>query len=239
MISTIETLIPHGAVCSSMILCRSAFRRSRSANSVSDKSELIVGGEGLSRREAEPGDFLTLRYADCVAALPLLSGAQNLVGRDGSWIIVRPFRYTNGEQAMATILSKLAPEKLVPFTDQERELTPIIERELGHALMGRVDTELEALPAMLERDEGLRHLAEGWRGTQLGLITLTDRRLMFLWGNLDDFVEVPVEGISQAVVKGLRRKRLIVTGEAETIELKAVRPSARLEELAGALAPAR
>jgi hypothetical protein len=54
LISTVETLMPHGSVCSSMIFWRSSFRRSRSDSS--------------SSRSARPSTERSVVWAICEVA---------------------------------------------------------------------------------------------------------------------------------------------------------------------------
>jgi hypothetical protein len=76
-------------------------------------------------------------------------------------------------------------------------------------------------------------MAEAKRGDQVGLLILTDRRLLFLfWGTeVKDLFEKELASVEVAV-KGVVGKRLVVTDGEEKTEFRDIRPPDRMAELA-------
>jgi hypothetical protein len=197
-----------------------------------EKSELVVGSTGFSYVRTDPSEVCSWNFPDCIAAIRLLSGALTVVGRDGSFVTLYPHRYRSGDEAVGAIERALGDDLFVPLTGREQELAPIVRRDL-EARLGRVAREVDALPDVLGTTEDLRRVAEVRRGHQVGLVAVTDRRLLFLFlGTYEnELFEKPLDEISEACVKGLLTKRLVVSHGAETTEFHDVEPAARISEL--------
>jgi hypothetical protein len=198
-----------------------------------ENSELVVGGRAFSYLWDSRAECMSWSFDDCVAGLRRLSGGLTVVGRNGSSVTIHPHRYEGGFQALRTIESALGQERLVPITDRERELEPVVRHELG-ARLGRVALEVDLLANVLAETEELRRLAEARRDKQIGLLAVTDRRLLFLfWGLHDrDLLEKPLDGSTAFAVKGLLEKRLVVTDSSGTTEFRDVAPNGRLQDIA-------
>ena len=201
-----------------------------------ERAELVVGEEGLSYIRANPPDVMSWRFEDCVAGIRQLSGALTVIGREGSWITMHPRRYDQGDSALRDIEQGIGEERIVPLGNLARELEPVVQRDLGDRI-GRFSAEVDSLPDVLAASEELRSVAGASRNEKLGLLAVTDRRLLFLfWGAEErDFFEQPLEAISNVAQKGLRTKRLVVTHGDETTEFEALQPGGRLKEIVDAL----
>jgi hypothetical protein len=202
-----------------------------------ERNEIVVGADGLSYVSKDGSDFMSWRFDDCVAGVRQLSGAITVVARDCSWVTVYPHRYLGGANAIAEIADALGEERLVPISNRAREMRPIVEEQLGDRI-GRVPMEVDLLEDVLGAEEQLRALAEVRRGHQVGLLTVTDRRLIFqFWGTDEkELFEKPLGAIAGAEVKGLVNKRLVISHEQGTVEFEDVKPPARTAEIAQLLA---
>jgi hypothetical protein len=198
-----------------------------------EKSRLVVGEDGFSYARTDSDDVLSWSYANCIAGVQLLSGSMTVVGRDGSWVTVFPHRYLRGDEALRKIVGALGEDRLVPLSTREHELEPIVQRELGDRV-GRVAPEVDLLGGVLGANEELRALAEARRGHQVGLLAVTDRRLIFhFWGTFEkELFEKPLTAISGAELKGLLKKALVVSYEGETTKFEDIKPSERAQEIA-------
>jgi predicted Zn-dependent peptidase len=197
-----------------------------------ETSELVVGESAFSYLWADRTKVMSWKFDECVAGIRLLSGALTVVGRDGSSVTIYPHRYEGGFEALHTIENALGEKRLVPTSDRGRELAPIIQEELG-ARVGRIAAEIDLLPNLLAETEELRRLAEARRGNQVGLLGVTDRRLLFLfWGlHEKELFEKALDEISDVTVKGLLQKRLVVTDGSEMTEFQKVQPEGRLGDI--------
>jgi zinc protease len=196
--------------------------------------EVIVGAEGFSYVSKDGSDFMSWRFDDAVAGIRQLSGALTVVARDGSWITVFPHRYLAGEKAVAQIEEALGDERLVPISNRAREMRPKVEEQLGDRIR-RVPQEVDLLEDVLGAEEQPRALAEARRGHQVGLLTVTDRRVLFLfWGtNERELFEKPLASISGAEAKGrLLKKKLVISHDEGAVEFEAVQPDKRVGEIA-------
>jgi zinc protease len=200
-------------------------------------SELTVGNDGFSYVSTSTGDVMSLSFADCPVGIQLLSGAMTVVGRDGSWVTVYPHRYERGDEALRQIEDGLGRDRLVPVGNRARELDPTLRHQLSEREVGRVAAEIDLLSDLLGGSEEIRGLAEARREHQIGLLAVTDRRLLFVfWGtNEKEVFEQPLNAISGVKVKGLRTKWLEVTHEGGTTQLRDIEPKARAQEIADLL----
>jgi hypothetical protein len=117
-------------------------------------------------------------------------------------------------------------------------MRPIVEEQLGDHV-GRVPQEVDLLEDVLGAEEELRALAEARRGHQVGLLSVTDRRLIFqFWGTQEkELLEKPLGSISGAELKGMVKKRLVVSHDEGAVEFEDVKPQGRAAEIAQLLAP--
>jgi len=160
-----------------------------------------------------------------------------LIGRDGSWVSLHGDRFTNGSDALRRIREKISPDCFAPLAGRVEEISAKAHDELGKDL-GRVASEVDTLPDILGLDEELRHLARARRGYRIGLLALTDRRIVFAsLAKEREFYEKPLEQITEAKAKGVRNKRLVVAYDAETVpdEFRDIAPSDRVPDFAASL----
>lgn len=168
--------------------------------------------------------------------MPTLSGGITLIDRTGAWLTVTPSVFRFGADAIASIHEALDPAVLVPFTERERELEPIVYAQLERRWHDEVPRELDRLPAYLADEEQVELLARGRRDAQVGLLVLTDVRLLFLFAGSQgtDLLDLRRADISAVDLKGLRRKRLLVAADGQTHEFQEIQPGERLSELRAA-----
>jgi zinc protease len=202
-----------------------------------ERNDIVVGEEGISYVSKDGADVMSWRFDDCVAGIRQLSGAITVVGRDGSWLTVYPQRYLGGANAVAQIANALGEDRLVPISNRAREMRPLVEEQLGDRV-GRVPQEVDLLEDVLGAEEELRALAEARRGDQVGLLSVTDRRLIFeFWGTQQkELLEKPLDSIATATVKGMVKKRLVISHDEGTVEFEDVKPPGRAPEIAELLA---
>lgn len=200
-----------------------------------ERSEILVGPVGLEYRVTDPWKTMSWPFAECVAGVRLLSGSLNVIDRGGATVTVYPDRYVDGHDALGMILDALGDERIVPLTERERELEPVVHGQLGDRV-GRVAPEVDVLPVILGDAEEVRVLAEAQRGDQVGLVVVTEHRFLFLFlGTLQqDIFEQPLATIS-AEVKGLVSKRLVVSHDGRATEFRNVEPGGKIEAIADAL----
>jgi hypothetical protein len=202
-----------------------------------ERSELVIGDEGFSYLQPDRGETTSWLYGECVAGVWTLSGNLEVVARDGSAVVLRPNRYERGQEAVDRVAEALGPERLVPLDDLEGRLAPLVAEQLADRAE-HLDAEVDVLGAVLGSGEQLCHLAEASRnspaGQQVGLLVLTDRRVLFLFlgSEIRHIVEERRDDV-RLDVKGRFRKRLVIDGKDRT-ELRNIQPAARLEEIAAA-----
>jgi zinc protease len=199
--------------------------------SLGDTEILIVSAEGVTATDEAGSDSLTVRFTDCVGFIPLVSGAATVVDRSGAWLVLNPRLYRRGHEALARVREAVSERVVVPFTDRERELAPIVEEQLGDDV-ARIPSEVDALASVVTPDEQVTLLTgAAWDG-QYGLVVVTDRRLLFYAMAGDKLVEYP-RASARAEVKGrFRRKRLEVAADGARHELTLINPPAQLDRLA-------
>jgi predicted Zn-dependent peptidase len=199
---------------------------------------LVVGREGFSMLGATPGSALTIRFDECVAAVPWLSGSLTLVDRAGATMKVIPALYRFGEEALWSIREAIDQDALVPPTARERELTARVRDQLSKEIRGTVPHELDRLAAELAEDEPLELLATAKLGLVFGLLALTGRRLLFLSSGAGgvEVLDIPRAEIGDVAVKGLVGKRLVVPASSQAYAFTDVKPPARLPDLRQAMA---
>lgn len=202
-----------------------------------ENSEIIVGRQGLSYVTTEPDDVFSVCYSEVIAAIPALSGSLTVVRPDGSSATLHPARYEGGPAAIGEIAAHVGADAIIPLTQQEQALATDLARLLPEAQIGRAAAEVDSLPGVLADHEELRLLAEARRDQLVGLLVITDRRVMFLFWGRDQrlMIEKPLTEVRRAETKGLLGKRLIVTLPDETLELHDMAPSERIAEAAALL----
>jgi hypothetical protein len=198
------------------------------ARAAGEGTELFAGGEGVTHVLTANNHVLTVRWEDCVAAIPGLSGSIHLIARQNGAITVYPYRYTGADDIVAEISHGVPRDRWVPLTDRERELQPIVRAELGRPELAHLDREVDTLAHLLRWNEQLVHLAEAWQAKTRGLLVVTDARVIFLFLGLSDtFVEKQIAGLEPPKVKGTFKKRLTIADSESEIELGEFSPPGR------------
>jgi hypothetical protein len=195
---------------------------------------LVVGADGVTLIDGDGP--LTVRYGDCAAAVSNLSGRLTLVDRSGAWVDVVPSFYERGDAALASVRDALDPELVVPMTDREAELEPVLREQLEDGF-GAAPREVDALPVLLGHDETPEHAAIAIVEQLAGLLVLTERRLLFVvWGPEGNDVLDLRRGEVSARTKGLLRKKLVVESGDDSYAFTNVYPVERAGDFAEALA---
>ena len=199
------------------------------ARAAGETSELFAGADGITHLVPANDHVVTLRWENCAAAIPGLSGSVLLIARHNTSATVYPYRYERGDDVLAAITSGVPRERWVPMTDRERALQPIVQGELGRPELAHLDREVDALAHLLTWDEQLVHLAEARQGKVRGLLVLTDARVIFLFfGATDTLVEKRLADLAPPQVKGTFKKRLTIADSENELELGEINPPGRL-----------
>jgi zinc protease len=205
------------------------------AKALRQQAELRIGEAGITWRS---GDTHVSIPADEVAAVIEGGGRLVVIGIDQSWVEIVPDELRDGDEAAAAV-EALSPGPLVPSDDMRAErVRAVAEDKLTRRWL--VSGELAALPDLLELDERPLTMAEAARGMRVGLLVLTEARLLWVFaGGLqkEELLRMPRAEIRDAGVKRtlLGSKRLRVVLDGEQIEFEDFKPKERLGEFAAAL----
>lgn len=205
------------------------------AKGVRQSDELIVGDHGISWRDN--GAKVAIPADEVSVVIEGTAGSLLVVGVDGSWVEVMPNQLRDGEGAAAAVQA-LAPGPLVPSDDMRPgRVKAAADEQLKRRWT--VSDELSLLPEMLDPDEELLSMAEAARGMRIGLVVLTDRRLLWLSAGArkEEYLKIAREDIAVAEVKRqlLGSKMLRIVVEGDEIKLDDFKPKARMAEIADAL----
>jgi hypothetical protein len=141
---------------------------------------LTVGPDGITLRSTEER-HVTARYEDCVAALRYPDGSRTLLTNDGFFLPIEPEVWRDGREAVRAVDAAIPAARTVRI---EPELTGKVDavEEVAHRSIKRrwlVSDELEHLPQRLEEGETPLAFLSATKGVRAGLLTATDRRLIF------------------------------------------------------------
>jgi hypothetical protein len=141
-------------------------------------SLLRIDERGVTR-EAEGDAPVTILWERCEAAIRLPSRALVLHQRDGAWLKVSKPGWDL--DPLPRIEALLPAGRIVPVCD--RELAEAIERIAGERV--KPDDEsgagfINGLPDVLASDEALVDFAIAYRRMTVGLLVITDRRVLWL-----------------------------------------------------------
>jgi zinc protease len=159
--------------------------------------QLIVGDEGIATIAGD--DRGAVRFDECEAALRWPDGTRGLWSTDGFYVEVSPELWRHGRE-IVDVIDRGVPEELwVPMDPETEERAAAVEQVASERVKRSwlTSDELDALPGHLERGEQLVAVARASQGWSLGVLALTDRRLMFVYF-ADVKVEVPREAIAGA-----------------------------------------
>lgn len=199
--------------------------------------EVIIGPAGITLLPRE-GDMLTVRFDECAAVTTTVRGALTFAGTDETTIRLVPAELRGPEDALATIKAALPEWMFVP-ADEGRagEVEEVASAKLSRRLF--VENELAALPELLLPGEQVVNLAEATRNWKVGLLALTDRRLLFLYrGGIgkDVTVEIPRGDAHGVRATGIMSKTLHVgTRRVGGEKFESIAPRERAQELSDSL----
>ena len=142
------------------------------------KRELVVGLDGVTWRGDD--ESLTIPWEECVSAERRLDGSIVFFRRDEGWLQLIPETWEHGDDALEEALEQLPPGRLL--TEVEAEL---FERILAAGAAGlpermQLSGELNALARELGDGETPLVLVAAIAGGRLGLLAVTDARLLWL-----------------------------------------------------------
>jgi hypothetical protein len=150
---------------------------------------------------------------------------------------VDPADWRKGKEAVALIDAAVDPSLVVAADPGLERRRANVERVVEACVAGHrrsVRGELEALPRFLEDDEELRAVARASRSWRMGMVAVTDRRLLFLF--VDEVkAEVPLEQIRSAAVKSRKDPDLVLDTDHELKKLSSIGPDEMAERLADLL----
>lgn len=199
-----------------------------------DAPELLVGEEGVVFTAG--AHRVTVPYNRCTVALRYGDGGRLLLSDDGFFAAVRPDEWKHWREAVAAI-DAAVPEELVAVMEPElSEQVDAVEATAKEKLKRRwtVSDELAQLPGRLAPGETVVTMCEAARGMRLGLLAVTDRRVIFFaLIRKETWIEFGYDEIES--VKGTNRPwRTAVTLEArgEKVVFSDVSPKQRALEIA-------
>jgi predicted Zn-dependent peptidase len=199
---------------------------------------LIAGTEGVAIEA--PGSRAAVRFDECELVLEHSKGTRALWSTDGFYVEIEPEFWRGGDEVVA-LVDRHAPPDAVVQADPER--AGRIEAVSG-AVKGRLRTswltndELSLLPDVLQTGERLQLVTRGDRGRRIGVIAVTDRRLLFLYLN-DVVVDVPLESVTRVSAEELGRfggNEVIVWTRDDSVKFTGIK-GATVGELASAIHP--
>ena len=200
------------------------------------RPELVVGDDGISWID-EAGDPSTVRFAECVALQQWVDGTRTAWGADGTHVTVFPDVWRRGQDVVRALDEGVPSEAHVPM---EPELAARIDA-VSSALEGKVKRgwmtreELDLLPYVLEPGEAVVTATRASKGWRIGVLAVTDRRLVFLY-----FSNVVVEVRRDEIVAAARVKALLCGDKLRVETRDGVHvftdvPDERLDELVDVL----
>ena len=146
-------------------------------------ARLIAGSDGVSHAGIEPWLVSTVRFADLVAAIQEPNGSLTLIGRDGATVVVDVESYPDARALVADLERTLPPELLVPPREMlaggGHDIDALAKRKL--ARMWAMQTELRLLRDRLHDGEAVINMAEAGIAFKIGLLVLTDRRIIWVY----------------------------------------------------------
>jgi zinc protease len=180
----------------------------------------------------------TVPFERCVGVLMTPDGAQVLVRDDGASIEFLPKAIRSGDELRAAIRSRLAENLVIPL-GPEAVAADVVEKA-AEDLPRRwpVDRELAALRERLATGERIALMAEASIGLTSGLLTLTDRNLIFLAipgsaGRRQEDIVVPRSDVHDVQARG--QKVRVTFRAGDKITFKDIVPPERAIQLASSL----
>ncbi|MEA2481041.1 MAG: hypothetical protein QOJ07_2963, partial [Thermoleophilaceae bacterium] len=197
---------------------------------------LVVGPDGVSHEGLEPGTISTVRYSDLAAALQEPDGSLTLVGRDAAAVTLDVTAYPGARAAVAEVERRLPPELLVPpraaLAGGGHDLDALAGRKLARP--ARAAEELALLRGRLDEGESAVNLAEAAIGYKVGLLALTDRRVIWLYRGVagtPEHKELPYDHVLGVRLSGRRGRTLTLASPVGETGFSDLRPRERGPEL--------
>lgn len=190
------------------------------------KSELVIGPDGVTWRG--DGESMTVPWDECVSAERRLDGSIVFFRRDEGWLQLIPGSWENGEDALEEALEQLPVDRLL--TEVEAELFERIMAAGAAGLPERMELsgELSALARELADGETPLTLVAALSGVSLGLLAVTDRRMLWLReAERKDWAWTSLIAVEAGTMGELR---VIVRGEGT--EKLTIQPCRRTKEIA-------
>jgi hypothetical protein len=143
---------------------------------------LVVSQDGVSHVSDDTGQASTVHFAELAAALQEPDGSLVLIARDGAIVPLDPNVFRGAGEVIGDLEQRLPPELVVPPRDALSWLGAGVEQVARRKLRRRwvVEKELRLLPDRLDHEEDVITLCEAVVGFKPGLLTLTDRRVIWL-----------------------------------------------------------
>lgn len=152
------------------------------------RSCIRVGDDGLTAVTPR-GEFVTVRYDDCVAVERWPGDLRILLATDGVRLIVDPRQWKQGKRLVTMVDEQISGERLVPMnaTVDERAVALAGQHKSNAA-------DIEAMAAQLEYGE-VPLAAVGLSTSEAGTLMLTERRLILTHGGLPR-IDIPLHEIT-------------------------------------------
>ncbi len=132
------------------------------------------------------GDTVTVRWEDCVAVERRLDGSVAFFRRDEGWLKLVPDSWEHGDAALEEAFERLPPGRLLTEIEAETFERVMAAGAAGLPERGELSAELGALARELGVGETPLALVAAISGTSLGLLVVTDARLLWLRESGDD-----------------------------------------------------
>lgn len=191
---------------------------------------LVASQEGVSHVAEGTGHASTVRYADVAAALQEPDGSLTLIGRDGAIVPIDPNSFKDAGRVATDLELRLAPELIVPPREAGR-LELIARRKLRPGMP--MDAELRLLRDRLDHQEQVVTMSEAVVGFKRGLLTLTDRRLIWLHrGPRDPLVrELPYAHVLDVKLARIPSQLVTIKSPAGETSFSQIQPKERAAEI--------
>lgn len=205
------------------------------AKALRQQNELTIGEVGISLRM--PEETIAIPADEVAVVIEADEDKLTVVSVDSSWIEVTPHELRDSDDVKAAV-AELSPGPFVPSDDMRpRWVRTLAEKKL--ARKWTLSEELSLLPGVLDPEEEPLTMAEAARGRRLGLLVVTEQRLLWLFAGLrkEEFLRLSRESIRSAQVK--RRltgsKVLKIELEDEEIDFDDFKPKTGMDEIAWTL----
>ena len=192
--------------------------------------ELVVGPEGVTYRG--DGETVTMPWDECVAAERHLDGSLLFFRRDEAWLKLVPEHWEDGDGALEDALEQLPPGRLIPEVEAEAFERIMAAGAVDLPERVKLSAELSALPRELGDGETPLVLVAAVFGISLGLLVITDGRLLWLRIGDQRPQRLAWRWTSLVEVRSAAMGELRVMTRAGATEKFTVQPGRRTSEIA-------